>query len=91
MAEDMDFPGGSDIKCLPTMRETQVQSLGWVDPLEEMATHYLYSCLGNRTDGGAWRAPVHRVTKSQARLSTEAEKRAQVALGEAWLCALGVG
>ena len=28
------------IKRLPTMRETQVQSLGWEDPLEkEMATH----------------------------------------------------
>ena len=28
------------IKCLPTMRETQVQSLGWEDPLEkEMAPH----------------------------------------------------
>ena len=28
------------VKCLPTMRETQVQSLGWEDPLEkEMATH----------------------------------------------------
>ena len=28
------------VKNLPTMRETQVQSLGWEDPLEkEMATH----------------------------------------------------
>ena len=28
------------VKYLPTMRETQVQSLGWEDPLEkEMATH----------------------------------------------------
>ena len=28
------------IKCLPAMRETQVQSLSWEDPLEkEMATH----------------------------------------------------
>ena len=28
------------IKCLLTMQETQVQSLGWEDPLEkEMATH----------------------------------------------------
>ena len=28
------------VKCLPTMRETQVQSLGWEDPLEkEMAPH----------------------------------------------------
>ena len=28
------------VKNLPTMHETQVQSLGWEDPLEkEMATH----------------------------------------------------
>ena len=28
------------VKRLPTMRETQVRSLGWEDPLEkEMATH----------------------------------------------------
>ena len=27
-------------KCLPAMWETQVQSMGWEDPLEkEMATH----------------------------------------------------
>ena len=28
-----------------------------------------YSCLGNRTDKGAWQATVHGVTKSQTRLS----------------------
>ena len=29
------------VKCLPVMRETWVQSLGWEDPLEkEMATHF---------------------------------------------------
>ena len=28
------------VKCLPTMWETRVQSLGWEDPLEKaMATH----------------------------------------------------
>ena len=37
---NVDFPGGSDSKHLPTMRETWVQSLGWEDLLEkEMATH----------------------------------------------------
>ena len=35
-----DFLGGSVVKNLPLMQETQVQSLGWEDPLEkEMATH----------------------------------------------------
>ena len=34
------FPGGSMVKNLP-MQETQVQSLGRVDPLEkEIATHF---------------------------------------------------
>ena len=35
-----DFPGGSVVKNLPVMQETQFQSLGQEDPLEkEMATH----------------------------------------------------
>ena len=39
-----------------------IQPLGWEDPLEkEMATHS--SIL---TDKGAWRATVHRVTKTEA-------------------------
>ena len=34
------FPGGSEVKRLPAMLETQVRSLGRDDPLEkEMATH----------------------------------------------------
>ena len=41
-------PGGSSIKNLPAMEETQVQSLGQEDPLEKkMATHS--SILGWRT------------------------------------------
>ena len=37
------------VKCLSTMRETRVQSLGWEDPLEkEMAIH-------SRTT--AWKIP----------------------------------
>ena len=56
------------VKCLPTMWETQVQSLGWEDLLEkEMATHS--SVL-------AWKIPwmeepgrLQRVAKSQTQLS----------------------
>ena len=34
------FPGGSAVKNLPAIQETQVQSLDWEDPLEKgMATH----------------------------------------------------
>ena len=39
----MDFPGGSDGRNLPPMREIQFRSLGWEDPLEkEMATHPVF-------------------------------------------------
>ena len=34
------FPGGLEGKASPAMQETQVQFLGWEDPLEkEIATH----------------------------------------------------
>ena len=34
------FPSGSQVKNPPARQKTQVQSLGWEDPLEkEMATH----------------------------------------------------
>ena len=37
------------VKCLPGMRETRVQPLGWEDPLEkEMATH---SCTPGKFHG----------------------------------------
>ena len=43
------------------MQETQVQSLGREDPLEEeMVTH---SCLENPMNKGAWRATAHRVAR----------------------------
>ena len=53
------------IKNLPAVKETQVQSLGWEDPLEKgMATHS--SILAGRIplDRGAWWAIVHGVTES---------------------------
>ena len=38
--DSLGLPGGSDGKCLRTIQETQVQSLGGEDLLEkEMATH----------------------------------------------------
>ena len=43
------------VKCLPTMQETRVQSLGWEDLLEkEMATHSSILAWKNPMDGGAW-------------------------------------
>ena len=65
------FPGGSVVKNLLAMQETQeiwAVSLGWEDPLEEgMATHS--SILAGKIPWrGAWWALVLGVTKSQTRL-----------------------
>ena len=54
------------------MQETQIRFLDWDDPLEEVMDNPLqYSCLENPMDRGAWRATVHGVAKSWARLTTE--------------------
>ena len=51
------------------LQETQVQALGWEDPLEEgMATPLQYSGLENPVGRGAWWARVHGVAKSWTRL-----------------------
>ena len=58
------------IKNLPTMQETQVRSLGQEDsPGGGHGNPLQYSCLENSMDRGAWWAIVHRVAKSQTRLS----------------------
>ena len=52
------------------MRETQVQSLGQEDPLEEeMATHSSILAWENPISRGAWQATVHGVAKSGIQLS----------------------
>ena len=50
----LSFPGGSDGKnSLLAMLETEVQSLGWEDPLEkETATHSRTFAGENSMDGG---------------------------------------
>ena len=43
------------VKCLPTTKETRVQSLGWKDLLEkEMATHSSILAMENLMDGGVY-------------------------------------
>ena len=58
------------VKSLPAVRETQVQSLGWEDPLEkELATHssiLAWKIPQTEEPGGA---TVHGVAKSQTQLS----------------------
>ena len=59
------------VKRLPTVRETQVQSLGWEDLLEkEMATHSSILAWTRilAMYRGAWQATVRGITKSRTRL-----------------------
>ena len=58
------------VKCLSTMQETRVQTLGREDLLQkEMGTHCSILAQKNPMDGGAWQATVHGVAKSWTRLS----------------------
>ena len=52
------------VKSLPVMQETQVQTLGWEDPLEEgMATHSSIVAWRIPMDRGAWWAAVPGVPR----------------------------
>ena len=60
----MGFPNGSAVKNPSAMQETQVQSLGWEDPLEKetpWSNPLKYSYLRNPMDRGAWQVTVHGV------------------------------
>ena len=58
------------VKNLPAIQKTQVQSLGWEDPLEKgMDYPPQYSCLKNSTDRVSWWVTVHGATKSWTPLS----------------------
>ena len=64
------------VRCLPTMRETRVWSLGWEDPLKkEMATHS--STL-------AWKIPW---TEERGRLQSMGSQRVR----HDWATSLGLG
>ena len=57
------------VKSPPAMEESPVRFLSQEDYLDEgMATYSSILAWRNSMDRGAWRATVHRVTKSQARL-----------------------
>ena len=56
--------------------ESQVQSLGWEDPLGRKWNLLQYSCLENLMDRGAWWAIVHGVAKSWTGLSDWAHLKA---------------
>ena len=66
----LGFPGGSEVK----VSACNAGDLGSIprserSPGEGNGNPLQYSCLENPMDGGAWWATVHRVTKSQTRLS----------------------
>ena len=64
-ADILGFPRGSVVKNPPAVQETQVQSLGWEDPLEkEMATHssvLAWRIPGTGEPGGLPSMGSHRV------------------------------
>ena len=58
----LGFPGGSDVKTLPSIP-------GWGrSPGGGNRNPFQYSCLENSMDRGSWQATVHRITKSWTRL-----------------------
>ena len=70
------------VKTVPAMQENWVQSVSWEDPREEgMATHSSILAWGNPVDIGVLWVTVHRVTKSQARLSTHTHTHSNL-----WVC-----
>ena len=66
------FPDGSVVK-VPPAKSGCIGDLGLIlglgDPLEEGSNPLQFSCLENPIDRRAWRAVIHRVTKSHTRLS----------------------
>ena len=66
----MGFPGGSDDKesACSVGHPSSIPGLGR-SPGEQNGYPLQYTCLENSMDRGAWWATVHRVTKSQTRLS----------------------
>ena len=66
----MGFSGGSFVKNLPANAGDAVSISGWGRPPGGgHGNPLLHSCLENPMDRGAWWAIVHRVAKSQTRLS----------------------
>ena len=68
-----DFPGGTSSKetACQSRRPKRLGFNPWVGkiPWEGNGSPLQYSCLENPMDRGAWWAKVHRVAKSQTRLS----------------------
>ena len=76
----MGFAGGSVVKNLPAMQETQVQSLVWEGPLEKgMAScssilAWRIPWTENSMDRGAWWATVQRVAQNQTKVTKQQQQ-----------------
>ena len=80
--------GKKNLSAMQELQETQVQALGWEDPLEEgMATPLQYSGLENPVGRGAWWATVHGVAKSWTRLRRLSTARTMSGEEGVWPCA----
>ena len=69
-SETLGFPGGSEVKA-SACNAGDLSSIpgSGRSPGEGNGNPLQYSRLENPMDGGAWRATVHGVAKSQTRLS----------------------
>ena len=79
------FPGGSEVNA----SACNAGDLGSIpgsgrSPGEGNGNPLQYSCLENPMDGGAWWATVHRVAKSQTRLSNFTHSLTQTLAGAAY-------
>ena len=69
----MGFPGGSEVKVSASNAGDPGSIHGLeISPGGGHGNPFLYSCLENPMDRGAWPATVHGVAKSQTSLSTRA-------------------
>ena len=71
---ELGFPGSAVVKKLPDSAG-DAGVMGSIpgsgrSPAEGNDNPLQYSCLGNSTYGGAWRATVHAVPECQTQLST---------------------
>ena len=65
----MESPGGSVVKNLPAMLETQVQFLGQEDSQEKEMEPTPVFLSEKSCDRGAWQATVHGVSEEMSQLS----------------------
>ena len=70
------FPGGSEVKACNVGDLGSIPGSGR-SPGEGNGNPLQYFCLENPMDGGAWWATVHRVAKSQIRLSDLKKKNSR--------------